>query len=183
MIWRGFGPGGAAGAASWGWVVLVLWSAVRNCRKAAGYGQDVACPAAGPDLGVQRGGAGDAVVAALLDVRLERVQDAGAAGGLDQQFFDAGGTGELGGGAAGQSQPPGDLADGAALGEQGLDRGVALQVAGHQPALVAVDVADPVGRGRPWGASGWRGGQLLARPASGSPQIRTLRENARVPDI
>src|SRR5689334_6603409 len=52
-------------------------------------GQDAAGPAAGPDLLVQRGGAGDAVVPPLAGAGLERVQDAGAAGGLDQQFIDA----------------------------------------------------------------------------------------------
>jgi hypothetical protein len=38
--------------------------------------------------------------------------------GLDQQLIDAGRTGELGGGAAGQPQAAGDLADSAALGAQ-----------------------------------------------------------------
>jgi hypothetical protein len=58
---------------------------------------------------VQRGGAGAAVVPPLAEVGLVRVQDAGPASGLDQQFLEAVGAGELPGGVAAQSQAAGDL--------------------------------------------------------------------------
>src|SRR6516162_7660367 len=45
-------------------------------------GLHVTCPAAGADLFVQGGGAGGALVPPLAQVGLERVQDAGPAGGL-----------------------------------------------------------------------------------------------------
>ena len=99
---------------------------------------------------MQDGGVGDAVVPPLVDVRLERVEDAGPAGGLDQQFFNAGGTGELVRGLAVQLQPAADLADRQALGEQGLHRGMPFPVAGDQTALTAAHVAEPV-------RLGWRG--------------------------
>ena len=140
-------------------------------------GLDVAVPAAGPDLGVQGGGAGDAVVPPLVEVGLERVQDGGPAGGLDQQFVDAGGIGELGGGAAGQPQAAGDLADGAAFGAQRLDRGVAVPVPGDQPPLVAVHVAEPVRPGRA-ARPGCRKLRVSACRAGGGPgtarQARTV---------
>ena len=132
-------------------------------------GQDAACPAAGPDLLVQGGGAGDAVVPPLAEVRLEGVQDAGAAGGLDQQLIDAGRTGELGGGAAGQPQAAGDLADEAALGAQRLDSGIAFPVPGDQLAVVALHVAEPVRPCRRGRVRGCRRARALRAVRAGSP--------------
>jgi hypothetical protein len=71
-------------------------------------GQDAAVPVAGPDLLVQGGGAGDAVVPPLVQVRLERVQDAGSADGRDLQLVDAGRVGELQDHVAVQFQAAGD---------------------------------------------------------------------------
>ncbi len=56
---------------------------------------DAAFPALGLQFGVQDGGVGDAVVPPLVDVRLERVEDASPVGGLDQQFLNAGGPANL----------------------------------------------------------------------------------------
>jgi hypothetical protein len=150
VTWRGLGSGGADGGGELGLGPGLAVPAVGGAELAqvALDGQDAAFPAAGPDLLVQRGGAGAAVVPPLVEVGLERVQDGRPAGGLDQQLVDAGRLGELQDGVAGQSQAAGDLADRAAPGAQRLDRRVAFPVPGDQAALVAVLVAEPVRLGR-----------------------------------
>src|SRR2546423_1441493 len=129
--------------------VMACWS--RRRPPVAVAGQDAAVPGAAPDLGVQGSGAGDALVPPLVEVGLERVQYGRPAGGLDQQFIDAGCLGELQDGVAGQSQAAGDLADRAAVGAQRLDCRVAFAVPGDQAALVAVLIAEPVRLGLPAG--------------------------------
>ena len=109
--------------------------------------------AAGPALGgghfgVQGGGADDALVPSLVDVRLERVQPAFPAGGLDQQ---PGGTGLAGEPVHGVPAQPQDLG-GLPLGAPGLQQlvhgGVALEGARYQGPLAAADVPQPVRPGR-----------------------------------
>jgi hypothetical protein len=139
VTWRGLG-GGGGGELGPGPGLAVAPVGGAELPQVAFDGLHVALPAAGPDLLVQRGGAGDAVVPPLAGAGLVRVQDAGPAGGLDQQLVDAADSGELPGGVAGDAQAAGDLADRAAFGAQRLDRGVAFPVPGGQAALMAVHV-------------------------------------------
>ena len=189
--WRFPGVGGVAGAVRWagswpsGFARRRWGTAGRSvlrlgrCRSSRGRGS--------PGTELRRW---YAVVPPLVEVGLERVEDAGPAGGLDQQLIDTGRIGGLGGGADGDAQPPGDLPYRAAFGAQRLDGRVAFPVAGDKPPLPSAVTCPAcrsgsartsrisVNRERsrlPRPAASPRGRPAPARPSPASPRRPTVR--------
>jgi hypothetical protein len=100
VIWRVFGTAGGR---------LGRGQRLPEGPDVAADGLLAAGPAPFPQLGVERGGVGDAFVPSLVQVRLELIQLRFPAGCLDQQLLDASGAGEPLHGLAVQ---PGGAADG-----------------------------------------------------------------------
>jgi hypothetical protein len=95
----------------------------------------------------------------LAEGGLERVQDAGRAGGLDQELVDAVPGGEPGGGLAVHLEAGGGPAGGAVRGAQFPGGGVAFAVPGDHAPVPA--------RGQPRPAPGPAGdGKLLIHPTT-----------------
>jgi hypothetical protein len=84
------------------------------------------------DLDRQRGGIGDPHVEPLVQIRLERVQQAAPGPGPDQQLFDVGSTGEALHGLTVQRENPADRGQRCAVSQQVLHSLVALAGAHDQ---------------------------------------------------
>lgn len=100
-------------------------------------------------------GVGDAAGPALVQVRLERVEEVAAADRLAKQLLNRGGAGETPDGLAIQSEDPADRRQGFALAPQVLDRGIAFPCTGHQPRLRGLGHGDGrvvLGRVGRWGS-------------------------------
>src|SRR5215468_10277262 len=112
------------------------WLGCRHGRgdRAAEWGEVVtdagvpAAVAAAADLPPQPGRVSAAVVPPLVQVGDVLVEDAGPAPGtvMNQELFGVGGAGEPADGVAGQAQLGGDREDAVAVGQQLVDRRVAL---------------------------------------------------------